>query len=46
VWREATFVGNITAETRVRLVTETDELAGQRTSADGQTLLPATWKCA
>jgi hypothetical protein len=46
VWREATFVGNITAESRVQLVTETGELAGQRRSADGQTFLPATWTCA
>jgi len=45
VWRGATFLGNITAERRVRVVTETDELAGQRASADGQTWLPATWKC-
>jgi hypothetical protein len=46
VWREATFVGNITAERGVRVVTETDGLAGQRTSADGQTWVPATWTCA
>lgn len=46
VWREATFAGNITAERWVRVVTETGELAGQRRSADGQTLVPATWTCA
>jgi hypothetical protein len=45
VWREATFTGNITAERFVRVVTETGELAGQRRSADGQTLVPATWTC-
>lgn len=45
VWRGATFLGNITTERGVRVVTETDELAGKHPSADGQTWLPATWKC-
>ncbi|MFD6073361.1 hypothetical protein, partial [Amycolatopsis lurida] len=45
VWRGATFLGNITTERGVRVVTETDELAGKHPSADGRTWLPATWKC-
>ena len=46
VWRGTTFTGNITSERWVRVVTEDGELAGQRLSADGKTLVPATWTCA
>ncbi len=44
VWRGATFEAELAVGERVRAVTETNELAGQRKAADGR-WAPAIWTC-